>query len=194
MRDYWIIRVDLILKSCVEVLLSQSVRNNYQKELDLRSTGIGTRLLFLTFSWWVLRNVFSKVWVYSLFEIINSRLVIKGNNISIINKYVKVVFLWQTVKFILQVSRIFNIFFKTKYCPFLEVNGLLYDWSQNVCVIKRFLSSPCSKADCWSFQYFSFDFIRFKLDIEIPFLYLLWFCDHFVDLFYTCDSVVWLLE
>jgi hypothetical protein len=55
---------------------------------------------------------------------------VKWHNISIIDKNVQAILLWERIELVLEVLAIFNILLKAEDGPFLEVNRLANDLTQ----------------------------------------------------------------
>lgn len=171
------------------MLLPQRIWYHYEEKLDLLPLG-----LFLALWWWLL-HVLSEVSVNGVFKVFNSRLVMERHDITIVHEDVKVVFLWKLIEFVLKVLGVLDVFFETKNGPWREVNRLTHYWTKNVGIIKRLKSSHLvPRIDRRLFKNFSFNFIRLKWNLKVPFSNFLRLSYHFIDFFDALDSVLRLLE
>lgn len=138
--DDWVVAVDLVLNSSVELLLTEGVRDDHQEELDcwcgIFLSRTCTRLLFALRS----INVILEVGVDSVFEVFNARSVVKGNDISVVDEDVKAEGLRQFVELVLKIFTIFDILLKAENGPLLEVYWLANDLSQNICIFEALRS------------------------------------------------------
>jgi len=90
LRDDGVVRVNFIFNGGVEVLLSESVRDNDKEELHDWLTGISLLLdLGLALPWDVDLHVVSEVGVDGILEVFNLRSIVERNNITVVNEDIK---------------------------------------------------------------------------------------------------------
>jgi hypothetical protein len=133
LRDNWTVGVDLVLKSCVKMLLLDGVRHDDQEEVKVLAFAW---LATLSALWVFTANVSSIVVIDSVLEGLDSWLVAQLYDVSVINVDVESSLLWKLVESIIQVFSMSNIFFKAEDSPFSEVDRLMDTSSKNLSVIE----------------------------------------------------------
>jgi len=120
------------------------------------------------------------------------------DNISILYINLKVLFIRQFIKPLLQKLSIVVVFVKAKYCPFLEVNWLVHNLVEHSRVVESndisLTLDTRRKNDVWSGQNFCFNRIRFEINLKIPFFDFLRSSNHFIKPLNAADSLHWLLK
>lgn len=139
LRDDGVVRVNFIFNGGVEVLLSESVRDNDEEELDDGLVGVSLLLLsggLGSLAWHFDLHVVSEVGVDGVLEVFNLRSVVEGDNITVVNEDIEAVLLGERVELVLKVFTILDVLLKTEDSPLLEVHGLADDLSKDVGVIE----------------------------------------------------------
>ena len=137
LRDDGVVRVNFIFNGGVEMLLSQSVRDDDKEELDNWLVRISLLLLSgLSLAWYLDLNVVSEVGIDSILEVFNLRSIVERNNITVVNEDIEAILLRERVELVLEVFTILDILLKAEDSPLLEVDGLADDLSKNVGVIE----------------------------------------------------------
>jgi len=139
LRDDGVVRVNFIFNGGVEVLLSESVRDNDEEELHDGLVGISLLLLsgcLGSLAWHFDLHVVSEVGVDGVLEVFNLRSVVEGDNITVVNEDIEAVLLGERVELVLKVFTILDVLLKTEDSPLLEVDGLADDLSKDVGVIE----------------------------------------------------------
>lgn len=150
--------------------------------------------LFLSFRRRFL-NILSEVRIDGVLEVFYSRLVMERDDVAVVHKDVETVPFRKTVEFILEVLRVGNIFFQTKNGPFREVNRLTHYRTKHIAVVKGLnCSHLISYVNRRLLKNFSFNFIRLKSNVKVPFSYFLGFGNHLVQFFDALDSVLRFLK
>lgn len=97
LRDDWVVRVNLIFNGCVEVLLTEAIRDDHQEELDnwLRRvlSDCSWACLLLLSALLASVDIILEVGVNGVLKILNLRFVMKRNDVSIVDENVQTVLL-----------------------------------------------------------------------------------------------------
>jgi hypothetical protein len=92
LRDDGVVRVNFIFNGGVEVLLSESVRDNDKEELHNWLVRISLLLLclcFRSFAWYFDLHVVPEVGIDSILEVFNLRSIVERNNITVVDEDIK---------------------------------------------------------------------------------------------------------
>lgn len=142
LRDDGVVIVDLVLHGGVEELLALGVRNDDKEELDgglggvHRFGGRASLLLASTALSVVDLHVVLEVGVDRILEVIDARLVVQRDDVSIVNEDVEPVGLREGVELVLEVLAVFDVLLQAENCPLLEVYWLANDLPQNAGVVQ----------------------------------------------------------
>lgn len=121
------------------MLLAEGVGDDDQEELDDGLAGLlfSTHVEALLLDTALLANVdiVSEVRVDGVFEVLDGRPVVEGDDVTVVNEDVKPVGLRETVELVLQVLSVFNILLQAENGPLLEINWLANNLAQYVRVL-----------------------------------------------------------
>jgi hypothetical protein len=203
LRDNWTVGVDLVLQSCVKMLLLDRVRHDDQEEVKVLALAWLAALSALCV---FTANVSAVVVINSVLEGFDTWLVAELYDVTVVNVDIESSLLWKLVESIVQVFSMRDIFLKTEDCPLSEMDRLMNTSSEDLGVVELSCSDRSTLVGWtlvlalilhqnWrSFQDSGLDSIRLKINIKIPFLNFFRVSNHTIQLFDTSDSFWRLLE
>lgn len=129
----WTVCVDLVFQSCVEVLLLDRVWHDDQEEVQVLGlfgfSKLSTICIFAA-------DVLEIVVIDGFLKVLNSWLVAKFDNISIVDINVESSLVGELIESIVKILTVRNIFLETEDGPLSEGNRLVHDCTQDLCVVQ----------------------------------------------------------
>ena len=148
-------------------------------------------------------DVLQIVVINGLLEGLDAGLVAELNDVAVVNIDVESALFREFIEAVIEVLSVLNVLLQAEDGPFLEMDRLMYDGTQNLCIVKRpgqllsALSSLVMAAwlvDLWALEHSGLDGVWLKIDVQLPLFDFLRIGNHSVELLDAPDSLRWLLK